>query len=170
MGMFTQSAAGAFRYTKDGRRLYARRYLVPDALLGRVESRVRTEARLGLPLVIIASTIARQQWGDLWGWLAILLALPLGFLSQFWVAEGLTVVEVAESELEPVDHDAVALADAKAKGRPAMWAFFFLTVGMAALGGVVAFSDGDWYGWLLLLMMSWCAVKIFQQGRLLDNK
>ncbi len=111
--------------------------------------------------MIVASTIARKVWGELWGWLAIMLVMPAGLLARHWIATGLPSVVVPKSELEPVDRQAVARGLVQAKGRPAMWILFSLGVAMAALGGAVAFTDGAWYGWLLLLMMSWCAVQLF---------
>lgn len=165
MGIFSQSTAGAFRYTSDGRRLYRKRYLVADADLEQVESRYRIQAALGMPLVIAASTIARQHWGNLWGWLAFLLILPLSFLSRVWVTEGLPLVTIRDSELEPVDRQAVDLAYAQAKGRPAMWFLICLMVATAVLGGYLAFTDGGWSGWFLMLVMPWGALKLFQQVR-----
>jgi hypothetical protein len=162
MGLFSHSTAGAFRYTKDGRRLFARRYLVVDADLDRVASRITTDANFSLALVIVASTIARQQWGDLWGWLAILLILPVSAVSRRWITSGLPVVNVPRSELEPVDRQALERAAMQAKGRPATWVWLALAVAMAALGGALAFTDGVWYGWFLFVVMSWCAVKMFQ--------
>ena len=170
MGIFPQSTAGRFRYTKDGRRLYARRYLVSDSELERVESPLRMEGYVMIPLVVVLCTIARHQSGELWGWLAILLVFPLGSLSRRWIASGLSIVAVPTSDLVPVDRKAVARAHAEALSRPGTWTLFFLGLGMAALGGVVAFTDGAWDGWFLLVMLSWCSVKMLQQIRQLDQK
>jgi hypothetical protein len=170
MGTFSKWTGGAFRYTRDGRRLYARRYLVSDADLERVEARIQAEGYIALALAMVISAIAWHIWGELWGWLGFGLGQLLRLPYRRWITSRLPIVTVPDSELAPSDREALTRAYAQAKGRPTMWGIFLVFVGMAALGGYAAFTGEAWYGWFLFIVSSWCALLFLRQGHLFDKR
>ena len=169
MGFYDSSTIGVFRYTKDGRRLFVKRYLVADADVDRVKFRIRTSTILSPVLVVVGCGVARDLWGEAWSWLGLPLILPIYLLLRYWIASGLSVVVVPEAELEPVDRRALSLAEARATGRPALLTLLLVAIGTTALGGLIAFTDGVWYGWCLLIVMAYCSVSIFRQIRQLSG-
>jgi hypothetical protein len=164
IGYYDSKLVGAFRFTKDGRRIWAKRYLVSDADLDRVQARIRAQGMFAIPLIVSAVEAARHIWGEHRWWVGLIPILPLEFLCRRWIASGLSIVAVPKSELEPINRRALDLIRARTMGRPVSWTFLVLSLAMTAFAVVDVFGigGGDWAGWFLLVAFPACA---FIMGR-----
>ena len=169
MGFRTALTAGLFRFTNDGRRIFApfslfrlRRiyYLVPDSEVRALERRYVSVFLIVVPGIIpIGMRVLSQRSWLLF--LFLLVVIPLE--ARFWLPRGLLRIELNAGDFPLVDRRARALAHAHAVGQPTLWALLFAAILMTAGNVVILLTDGDWWAWLGLLLFGSCIVEMTWQ-------
>jgi hypothetical protein len=125
-------------------------YHVTDSATARVERRFRRFFTVSF-FVLIAVANLTDGW---WVILAIaLLWFPLA--SRYWVLRDVPRTVVAAGDLVPIDRRARDLAQAQQMGEPMLWFMLASATLMAALGVVVAVTDGIWWAWFGLVLFGW---------------
>ena len=154
---------GLYRYAVDGRRLYRlavlapqRRwptYLIDDVSAAFFEKRMRRLIALFF-LVVIPGTVLfvprlqGEQRSPSWvGWLVVIClpALLSHMAIRFWVLRGIPRVMLDPSDLKPIDHRALELAQIRATGLPTAVGLFVASLLMAIMQVVVLVQDQYWW-------------------------
>ena len=167
MGLLAGTTAAIYRYTKDGRRVYAyglirtRQYLVPDEAVPMLERRLRQYhlAFMGF-LVVVSFVAARLNASLLW---IVAAGGPLTLAGRPWLTRGLTRVHAPAEDLQPLDPEAVTYTLARATGPGTLWILLLAAAGMATLGGYVAISESYWVGWVLVAFMLMAGWQLLRQ-------
>lgn len=156
-----------YRYTKDGRRVCRLRafpggpsatWLVTDADAPRVTRRARRVVQVSLLVMVLGMFLADKVWhwdpfldtGSFLRWLPLLIVLAItsGVATRLWAFRGLPRVQLAESELVPVDGREQRLNHAREMGMP-MLAFLTAASFVMTAGQVwVLVEDHPWWSWM----------------------
>jgi hypothetical protein len=124
-------------------------YHVTDSATARVERRFRQ-----FLMVTFFAMIAVANLTD-WWWVILVIALWSPLAMRFWVLRDVPRTVVADGDLVRIDRRARDLAHAQQMGEPMLWFMLASATLMAALGVVVAVTDGIWWAWFGLVLFGW---------------
>lgn len=176
MSYFAGMRAGFYRRTPDGRRVCARRsilpwrkrwYYVTPAQESRFETRMMRMhlASFGLMMFLIAIIGDRLLTDP--RWLAGLLVVVLIPGLQTWTTSGLEAAPIDERSLVPRDQRIANIELARAYGATTLWFLLAASIMMAAGQVYVIVTDGAWWAWLGLVMFIATSASAFRQLLLL---
>ena len=163
---------GLFRETLDGRRVIARRSLLPwrkrwyyvtDDERGTIERRVIRlhVASFSLMMILIALLGDRALSNLLWFALLLIIVVLPGL--QSWSTSGLESASIDEHSLKPQDRRLRDVALARALGAPTLWFLVASSVLMAAGQIYVIITDGAWWAWLGVAMFTATTLSMIRQ-------
>ena len=172
MGYFDAMREGLYRQTLDGRRVIARRsilpwrkrwYYVTDNEKAAVEKRiirlhVASFSLMMLLIALLGNRILTEPF--LLAWLLIIAILP-GL--QSWTTSGLEPASIDERSLEPLNRRHRDVALARALGAPTLWFLVASGVVMASGQLYVIITDGAWWAWLGLAMFTAATLGMIRQ-------
>jgi hypothetical protein len=127
-------------------------YHVTDSATARVERRFR---RLFTVTFFVMIPAAALRTDGRWVILAAIVLLWTPLAMRFWVLRDMPRTIVAAGDLVPIDRRARDLAQAQQMGEPTLWFMLASATLMAALGVVVAVTDGIWWAWFGLVLFGW---------------
>jgi hypothetical protein len=171
MKLVDSMTAGLFETTKDGRRVYLpwrwsrTAYLVSDADAARMRRILRWYFAIALFVFIPAFVIFASGSTAIYGvGLAFIAATAIGM--RAWLTVGLTRTVIGPGEMVRMTYRDRLIEQGLVVGQSTLSLMLVAGVVMDVGQAFVAFTDGDWWAWLGIVMFTTMSIMIAWQIQL----